>query len=256
MTGEEPVSRMHVGHSRAAGAGPALRRVAVVVPAHNEEATLRACLASVGVAARHSPVPVEVITVLDACTDSSAACLDVLPHGRALRVGARNVGSARAAGMAAALGGGPEGLWLMTTDADSLVPPHWVAGHLAHAARGADVVVGTVAAVDWSGWPAGLAERYDRRYAGRTHPSGLAHGHGHVHGANLGLRAGAYLAVGGFPALPTAEDHAIVDAARARHLRVLTVTDVPVITSTRALARAPHGFSEHLRLLAEEEPVA
>ena len=36
--------------------------------------------------------------------------------------------------------------------------------------------------------------------------------HPHVHGANLGFRASAYLRAGGFPALPTAEDHALVAA--------------------------------------------
>jgi RNA polymerase sigma-70 factor (ECF subfamily) len=34
-----------------------------------------------------------------------------------------------------------------------------------------------------------------------------------VHGANLGIRASAYLAAGGFPPLPTAEDHALLAAA-------------------------------------------
>lgn len=229
-------------------------RVAVVVPAHNEEAMLPACLASVRLAAARSPLPVDVVVVLDACVDSTAACLAAFPEVRAVEVDACNVGVARAVGMAAGLTGRP--VWLMTTDADSIVPPDWIRGHLAHARRGADVVVGTVAAVDWRDWPPGLAEVYDRRYAAKAHPWGRAHGHGHVHGANLGLSERAYALAGGFSPLATAEDRALVHAARAVGLRVLSVTDVPVVTSTRAVARAPHGFSDHLRRRVVEEPVA
>ncbi len=227
-------------------------RVVVVVPAHNEESTLPACLASVLSAATRSPLPVEVVVVLDSCADASPAVVRAFPSVRTVEVDARNVGVARGAGMVSALPGRP--VWLMTTDADSLVPPHWIAGHLAHAYRGADIVVGTVTAVDWREWPPGLAEVYHRRYATKVHPQGQ--GHGHVHGANLGLSGRAYLAAGGFGPLATAEDRALVNAARAAGLHVLSVTDVPVVTSTRAVSRAPQGFSDHLRRLVAEEPVA
>ena len=55
-------------------------------------------------------------------------------------------------------------------------------------------------------------ERYGARAAARTR---------HVHGANLGFRASAYLTAGGFPDMPTAEDHALVAALTATGSRVL-----------------------------------
>ena len=45
-------------------------------------------------------------------------------------------------------------------------------------------------------------ERYERFDTGTGQ-------HAHVHGANLSFRASAYLEAGGFPELPTAEDHAL-----------------------------------------------
>ena len=67
-----------------------------------------------------------------------------------------------------------------------------------------------------------------------------------MHGANLGFRASAYLAAGGFPALPTAEDRALVAELAAAGARVLRTRALPVTTSARREARAPHGFSRHL----------
>ena len=67
-----------------------------------------------------------------------------------------------------------------------------------------------------------------------------------MHGANLGFRAAAYLMAGGFPAVPTAEDHALVAALTAGGSRVLRTRALPVITSARREARAPHGFSHYL----------
>lgn len=232
------------------GPGVGIERVAVVLPVHNEQAALPRALAGLRAAARCAPVPVDLVVVLDSCTDSSAAHLQGLARTTVLAVAARNVGIARAAGMAAAIGSEPCGLWLMSTDADSVVPPDWVTSHLAHATRGADMVLGTVTVADWQDWPAGLSEAYQHRYASRVRITG----HAHVHGANLSLSAHAYLTAGGFPPLVVAEDRALARAARAAGLRVLSVTDAPVSTSARPFARAPHGFSAHLHSLAAAEP--
>ena len=96
-----------------------------------------------------------------------------------------------------------------------------------------------------------MRRRYTQGYrAWRGH-------HPHVHGANLGFAADAYLAAGGFRPLPTAEDHALVDDLLARPAcQLLRTTRVPVMTSARALARAPRGFSWLLGTLGgAEEPV-
>lgn len=220
-------------------------RAAVVVPAHDEEQLLPACLDALHRAVLHAPLPVEIVVVADACTDRTGEIASA--GARVLEVDAGNVGVARAAGMALAVGrSGPAGLWLLTTDADSVVPERWIRAHLTHARRGAEVVAGTVEVEDWTGWPADLAERYERRYR-RTVGSG---GHDHVHGANLGVQAQTYLDLGGFSPLVTGEDVSLVWNAEAAGRRVVFAVDVPVSTSSRAVTRAPEGFGAHLRHLA------
>lgn len=145
---------------------PPIRAVGIVVPAHDEQQLLPACLASLRVAARHPAlrrVQVHLIPVLDACSDDSGA---VAPGG--LEVQARNVGVARTAGFAAALareaGRASEQLWLATTDADSTVPADWLAEQLRLAALGVEVVAGTVRVQDWSEQPTAVGERFTRGY--------------------------------------------------------------------------------------------
>jgi glycosyltransferase involved in cell wall biosynthesis len=227
-----------------------VNRLAVVVPAHDEAELLPRCLAGLAVAVeRVAPVPVNVIVVADACTDATAA---VAAAGGAIVVTgtAGRVGAARAAGMARALRRGPDGLWLATTDADSLVPPDWLAWHLAHARAGAGVLAGTVEVDDWTPWPYALQSRYDTRY--RAGVDGTTHAH--VHGANLGVSGTVYVAAGGFPPVTHDEDRALIARARATGARIVSDTRCPVITSSRAggAARAPHGFAGHLVALAAD----
>ena len=99
-----------------------IERIAVVIPAHDEEELLPGCLDSVAEAARWAGVPVSVIVSLDSCTDASARVVAGKASVRSVRCAVRNVGAARAIGVRAALGSGTRGLWLATTDADSVVP--------------------------------------------------------------------------------------------------------------------------------------
>ncbi len=226
-----------------------IRRVGVVVPAHNEQALLPGCLRSLRRAAERCPVPVEVVVVADACDDGTAQVVAPVPGLSVITVNLRNVGAARAIGVAAAMRDhDPRGLWIATTDADTLVGPDWLARQIAHAERGADLVLGTVEARDWSEWGPAVAEEYQRRYEGKV----SATGHSHVHGANLGVFAPAYLAAGGFLPATSDEDVALVHAVRAAGGRVVTALDAPVRTSTRRDHRAPNGFGDHLHSLAVE----
>ncbi|WP_249998169.1 glycosyltransferase family 2 protein [Actinoplanes sp. M2I2] len=215
-----------------------MNRIAVIVPAHNEQELLPACLTSLAEAT--APVPVEIIVVADACTDDTTA-VAATSGATVLRLDARNVGRARAAGMAHALRDGPEGLWLTTTDADSRVAPEWLLWHLAHASAGADLLAGTVLVDDWAGWPAALPGLYDTRYAGTD---------AHVHGANLGVSAEAYVAVGGFQPMDHDEDRDLIERVRAAGRRVVADATCPVVTSARPDGRAPLGFSSYLNGLA------
>jgi len=220
----------------------------VVVPAHDEEALLPACLAALRRTASALRVPVHVLVVADRCGDRTAAVARA-ERAPVISIQARNVGAARAAGMTELLrltsGSDPSRVWLATTDADTVVSPGWLRRQLEYADAGWDVVLGTVTVTDWDGHPPHVPVVFEHRYASGSAP------HPHVHGANLGIRASAYLAAGGFRPLPTAEDHALLAAATQAGCSVVQAGDITVETSGRQVARAPRGFSNLLRTLAD-----
>jgi hypothetical protein len=229
------------------GRRDAIEAVGVVVPAHNEERLLPACLAALGRAGSALQVPVHVLVVADMCTDQTVTAARA-GGARVISIRARRVGAARAAGMTELLrltsGSDPSAVWLATTDADTVVPPGWLRRQLDYAGAGWDVILGTVTVTDWDGHPPHVPVAFAERYASGARP------HPHVHGANLGIRASAYLVAGGFRPLRTAEDHALLAAATRAGCPVVQASDIAVQTSGRRLARAPHGFSTLLRTLA------
>lgn len=243
-----------------------IQAVGVVVPARDEEKLLPACLASVKLAGCMVPgVAFHLIVVADTCTDRTA--LLATRAGATVVEGAMtNVGRARLAGTRVLLRQtralDPATVWVATTDADTLVPPCWLSRQLRHAAQGWEAVVGTVTVTDWSGYPPPFHLAYAQSYAATptslTPASGGnaavrrgegARWHPHVHGANLGVTAAAYLAVGGFGPVATGEDRALVGALESAGRRVLRTTGVSVVTSARRDPRAPDGFGHFLARL-------
>lgn len=223
---------------------PGIRWIGVVVPAHNEAQLLPACIAGLGAAAAAVGVAVELLVVLDACTDESELASAPV---KTLRVDVRNVGLARREGFTRLLGRRPAGVtdcqtWLATTDADTIVSPDWLVRMLAHAAAGQTVVAGTVRVIDWTGHSEQTRSSWQSSYEDRD-------GHQHVHGANLGLRGDAYRLVGGMPAVALSEDVALVEALEAAGEHVYRAGDLPVVTSARRQGRAAGGFAAHLREL-------
>ena len=93
-------------------------RLSVVIPAHNEERYLPACLRSVAAAAAPFPDQVETLVVLNRCTDGTEAIARAA-GARILREDAKNLSVIRNVGAAAA-----RGEILLTLDADSLVSPN------------------------------------------------------------------------------------------------------------------------------------
>ena len=232
-----------------------IRSVGVIVPAHNEQSLLPSCLAALHRAARAlGGTPVQLVVVADACRDQTA---QIARHGGAavLPLSARCVGTARAAGVREALRRArpldPAEIWLATTDADTVVPPDWLRRQLICASMGWDAVAGTVRVTDWAGRRPAVRALFSRLYHSAAGP------HRHVHGANLGFRASAYLRAGGFPDVPTGEDRALVAALTAAGSRVRYTRAITVATSARRDARAPQGFGCYLaRLDAEADATA
>ena len=221
-----------------------LDRIAVVVPARDEEELLPLCLDSVRVAeaalARVRPaVACEVIVVLDLCTDATAAVarshgatvVDSL-HGR--------VGAARALGVRTALEGrDPAATWVANTDADTVVPAHWLVRQVELAEAGHDLVTGTVEPGFGDEDPVLLARWHARHVLADDHP--------YIHAANLGIRGSVYDRLGGFEPVATHEDLRLVTRAAGAGI-VVTATDaIRVRTSGRLAARAPDGFASYLR---------
>ena len=241
-----------------------IRRVAVVVPACNEEERVERCMASVAAAVAHlragspadpmsvDPPSVGVVLAADSCTDrtveraraawaasglpESAARLDVLSGQW------RSAGGARAAAARHALAAGPRPGWIASTDADTAVPPHWLSHQLERAAHGVDAVLGTVEP-DPAECPEAVYRLWQSEHT-------LAEGHPHIHAANMGVRAQSYERAGGFPALECSEDEALFAALHRAGARVEATDRIRAITSARLEGRAELGFAHHLLSLA------
>ncbi|TFD52735.1 glycosyltransferase [Cryobacterium frigoriphilum] len=223
--------------------------VGVIIPVRNEELLLPRCLTALAVAiaaVRAAPAldrpRVQVVIVLDRCTDASASVAADWPKYLPIVSTAAAVGAARRAG-AARLTAGLAGaslrhLWLATTDADSAVPPNWLTTQLTFARNGSELVLGTVVP------DTELSFEQRQRWMLRHR---VGEGHPYVHGANLGVRADRYVDAGGFACVDTDEDVRLVAALRAVPVVEARTALMPVLTSGRLTGRAPAGFAGFLQ---------
>ncbi|NEY37331.1 glycosyltransferase, partial [Streptomyces sp. PRKS01-65] len=104
--------------------------IGILVPAHDEAASVERCLQSIRRAALHPGLhgeAVQVVVALDSCSDATASICQQ-QRVDTVRLEARCVGVARAAAAAELLGRGAR--WLASTDADSEVPPEWLVAQL------------------------------------------------------------------------------------------------------------------------------
>lgn len=234
----------------------AMQHVAVVIPARDEEELLPRCLASVMAAGVLLPasVSLDMVVAVDRSTDRTLeVARTMLRHrGAVLRSGAGVVGRARALAAERALKrfrGLRHRCWIANTDADCEVPETWLVDQLSLAGDSIEAIAGTVDVDDFSEHRPEVADRFRATYliaADGTHP--------HVHGANLGVRADAYLRAGGWSPLATAEDHDLWQRIERANCKRISVGWLKVITSGRRIGRAPHGFAE--ALAAHNEAVA
>ncbi len=211
----------------------------IVIPAHNEERDIAACVEAARQAARDPLLgeePVEVLVVLDSCTDATAVRA-AQAGAHTLSIRARNVGTARAMGAEALLARGAR--WLAFTDADTVVSPGWLSDQLA---LDAEAVCGSIGVDDWS--PHGAHAALIHAHFLETYTD--ADGHSHIHGANMGVSADAYRRAGGFKHLRCSEDVAFVRALEAAGVQIAWSARPRVVTSARRNARAAGGFADAL----------
>lgn len=232
---------------------PTVDTVIVAVPARNEEDTIRACLASIDVAASRVrelwSVDVRLVVAADACSDRTVPSVqDFEPSAMHVDVISGSWGSAGGARCAAAAwaladcSAPLDRVWLANTDADCAVPPDWLSSQLVLSAQHA-AVAGIVQLQ-----PAEGTEELIARFRSTYLIDGDRHEH--VHGANLGLRADVYTSVGGWCRhTEVGEDHGLWHRVRAAGHRVVHATAVRVHTSARTVSRVEGGFATGLGLL-------
>ncbi len=211
--------------------------IAVIVPAHDEEELMAACLSAISRSAECAKLDGEqvmTVVVLDSCTDLTGEIAGEC-GAVTLCVQARNVGQARHAGAEVALKAGAR--WLAFTDADTFVSPQWLSAQLA---QECDAVCGTIGVSDWADYGDRMAHHFAATYTDRD-------GHTHIHGANLGVSAEAYVRAGGFEPLASSEDVALVKALKRIGASIAWSAAPRVTTSARKHFRAPGGFGDTLR---------
>jgi glycosyltransferase involved in cell wall biosynthesis len=222
--------------------------VCVLVPARNEEDLLPRCLASIrrACACAEGLATTDIVIAVDSCTDHTGriARRMIAGHGTVARTQAGNVGVARAVAASLALQrwkGSLNRCWIANTDADSEVPSTWLEQQLALAEDHVEAVAGTVTVDTFTEHDPIVRELFRKTYVIAGDGS-----HPHVHGANLGFRADAYLRAGGWRNLATAEDHDLWKRLGETAAPRLSVSHIRVATSGRRNGRAPHGFAETL----------
>ncbi|KTC46881.1 glycosyl transferase [Pseudomonas fluorescens ABAC62] len=214
--------------------------IGILIPVHNEEALLADCLEAAMIAAHHPGLlgeAVRILVMLDTCSDASAEITRAYPVD-CLEVQARNVGQVRGVGARHLLNQGAR--WISCTDADSRVAPDWLVAQLE---LGADAVCGTVTVDTWSeNFDAAAQILYHQGYQAQD-------GHRHIHGANLGVSAGAYIRAGGFEPLECHEDVQLVRNLERCGASIAWSHSPQVITSARLQSRTQGGFGDYLKSL-------
>lgn len=225
-------------------------RVGVVVPARNEERSIVYCVEAI-LAALDTCPKIDaswIVVAADDCEDRTAALARhrLGDRGTVIECDAASPGAARRLGTAEVLRHFQAlplaSLWIANTDADSHVSTDWIARQLHWADLGYCGVAGIVNVESLEHHDTVALREILADYT--IHSDGT---HPHVHGANLGIRADAYLDAGCWSNLKLAEDHCLWSRVRARGWQVTSCCKSIVHTSGRLHGRATGGFADSLR---------
>jgi len=245
----------------------------VCIPAHNEAAALPALIKALDRQTVEGPL--RVLVLANNCSDGTAQGAHLAAQRIDLRVEEislpperANAGVARGLAMTAGAQwlretGGAGGV-LLSTDADTLPPQHWVAANLRAIDAGCEAVGGEIRfpeadVPEWLRQTRAQVVRYwaaVRALSDRIDP--VPHDpwprHGDHTGASLALTLAAYEAAGGVPQIPTGEDNALVAAVERQGGRVRHDPNVWTTVSVREDGRAAGGMAAEMRrwrILAE-----
>jgi GT2 family glycosyltransferase len=238
----------------------------VAIPVRDEAERIGSCLTALN---RQTRVPDAVVLMLNNCTDQTETIaramvpdlrfrLDLI--SRNLPPPLANAGHARGFAMAtAAEQAGPSGA-LLTTDADSIAPPDWVALNLDALRQGADVVCGRaiIDPTEAAMIPAHLHEDDalecrlialldDFAWMLDPEPHDPPARHTEASGASLGVSVEAFHRVGGIPAIAAGEDRAFVRALWLIDARVRHDPAIRMVVSGRTEGRAAGGMADVIR---------
>ena len=234
-------------------ARPPLRGIVVAIPARDEAPSIGLALSLILCALQDLPASMSTVMCVacDSCVDGTVAEVDRTPdHGTDVLIVEgvwQSVGGARRAavqhGLDSLLSAGLrlEQIWIATTDADTTVGPDWLSRQLRYAEIGLDAVAGIVDLRRDADLTIATEEIFGDMYKVPRH------GHSHVHGANLGVRADAYVVAGGFPILSASEDRELWNSLLASGYRCHASNRLRVSTSARLHGRVEEGFAFALR---------
>ncbi|MGY9047970.1 MAG: glycosyltransferase [Rhodobacterales bacterium] len=236
----------------------------IVIPARNEEKRIGTCLAALLAQCRPN---VRIIVVLNNTSDGTEAAIscEARKFGKPVDLLTLHLppepggGTARRLGCAHAIDTFSNLRFLLTTDADGIAAPDWLARNLAHLDE-VDAVCGAIEPIPaettplsgqsldfavWEGRYRRLVLDWYYRFAPET-ANPQPH-HGEASGASLAIRLAAYRSSGGFDDVKTGEDRAIVRQMKSRGFAVRHAGDVVMQASCRLTGRAPDGMAAALR---------
>jgi len=241
-------------------------KIFVAIPARDEAERIGPCLTALN---EQIQPPDAVVLMLNNCSDRTERIARAMAPGlrfeldvihRTLPPAEANAGHARRLVMAlAAERAGPDGV-LLTTDADAVVPPDWIARNSAALRRGVDVVCGraVIDPAEAAVIPAHLhaddarecrliAMLNDIAWALDPEPHDPPARHTEASGASLAVRAEAFHRAGGIPAIAAGEDREFVRALWMMDARVRHDPNIRVTVSGRVVGRAEGGMAEAIR---------
>ncbi|MGO4338536.1 glycosyltransferase family 2 protein [Labrys sp. KB_33_2] len=255
-----------------------MRPAVIAIPACNEEERISRCLAALAVQRdkRGQRIPFEAYQVLvyaNNCTDATAARAADIRNGTGVRIDVVSVTCSEelsSAGLArkAAMDIAAEQLEtadlhngvILTTDADSIVSPSWLASSWQEFSQGADCIAGYIDADPHEFIELGRSFQYRGFFEEHYHalvaeifalldprPHDPWPNHQVSSGASLAVTLKMYRAIGGLPAKATGEDAALALAVECLGGKVRHSMDVCVTTSCRLDGRAVGGAADAMK---------